>query len=125
MTNASNAQRVPLWKRLGRRGSKSHPPPTAPGAAIPLKKDEEADGKKKGLIRKLKSSFRKNGSNNDGDDDAELVMMGEQQRMDGSAGYAEGSFGTVEVGSISLVRDGTGIETVCHAISRNTKLKSF
>ena len=76
-TGSSQAQRTPLWKRLGRRGSKTQlPPMTPPGAPIPLRstKDEdslegESDHKhgtpKRGgkrnsrLMRKLKSSFRK------------------------------------------------------------------
>ena len=140
-----STQRSSLWKRLGRRGSKPQPlsqPSSTPPGTIPLKstiddapveadngdarslsakrverKNSKNNGKGGGgLIRKLKSSFRKTPANSsdhqsqpihDGDD-SELVMLAEHQRSasashPNSPAYSStDSFVTVEVGRSRL-----------------------
>mmetsp|Transcript_800 Transcript_800/g.1970 ORF Transcript_800/g.1970 Transcript_800/m.1970 type:complete len:964 (-) Transcript_800:119-3010(-) len=125
-TPNSSSQKAPLWKRLGRRGSKSQissqPTPTPPGAPIPLKStkddfsvEEDNSGASKrseqksggkgagGIIRKLKGSIRRTPNNassnqNEDRDSKELTMVGEHRRISGpgSPSYTAASFETVE-----------------------------
>jgi hypothetical protein len=126
------SQRSSLWKRIGRRGSKSpsQPPRTPPGAAIPLKpirgeaaveadvgdaRGKRSEGRnsksngKGGLIRKLKSPFRNTPNNFSLEsDDGNLVVVTEHKRYTKSArpnspAYSTDSYATVEVG-LSLVK---------------------
>ena len=142
--SSSSTQRSSLWKRLGRRGNKpqplSQPSPTPHGAillkstideapveadngnarSLSAKRAERKNSKNNGkggggLIRKLKSSFRKSPANSshknqsiqDGED-SELVMLAEHQRSASasplnSPAYSTDSFVTVEVGSIAFL----------------------
>jgi len=137
-TTTPSTQRSSLWKRMGRRGSKTPPlSPPPPGAAIPLRSIRvdaslEADigdvrsmaGKRAerrneknigkgggtgGLIRKLKSSFRKTATNelSEGNqsayeaDDSDLVKVAEHQQFVSSSRpnsptYSIDSYATVE-----------------------------
>ena len=127
-TTTTSSQRSSLWKRIGRRGSKTPThahPPTPPGAAIPLKPirgdvtveadigDNPTSGKRAkggagGLIRKLKTSLRNTPTNFSSDANQSMHKVddshfAEHKRFSTSSrpnspAYSIDSYATAEVG---------------------------
>lgn len=104
----------PLWKRLGRRESKSGAvsvdgsvpvePDNGDGRSLFAKRDQRLAKKQGGLIRRLKNSFRSTTSSQYDDVDGTLPIQRHASEtsniLNSPAGYSTESYVTIEVSKL-------------------------